>query len=75
MHYPKVLERVGSPEQIFHRSFSLGAPDMKTVSYVVLRRDAANHRSCRRLRAVPFRSVESMLGRTKSGHPEGLLAV
>ena len=29
MHYPKVLERVDSPEQIylFHRSFSLGAPD------------------------------------------------
>ena len=26
MHYPKVLERVDSPEQIFHRSFSLGAP-------------------------------------------------
>ena len=26
MHYPKVLERVGFPEQIFHRSFSLGAP-------------------------------------------------
>ena len=28
MHYPKVLERVGSPEQIFHRRFSLGAPDI-----------------------------------------------
>ena len=28
MHYPKVLERVGSPEQIFHRSFALGAPDL-----------------------------------------------
>ena len=27
MHYPKVLERVDSPEQIFHRSFSLGAPE------------------------------------------------
>ena len=27
MHYPKVLERVDSPEQIFHRRFSLGAPD------------------------------------------------
>ena len=27
MHYPKVLERVDFPEQIFHRSFSLGAPD------------------------------------------------
>ena len=27
MYYPKVLERVDSPEQIFHRSFSLGAPD------------------------------------------------
>ena len=27
MHYPKVLERVDSPEQIFHRSFPLGAPD------------------------------------------------
>ena len=26
MHYPKVLERVDFPEQIFHRSFSLGAP-------------------------------------------------
>ena len=26
MHYPKVLEGVDSPEQIFHRSFSLGAP-------------------------------------------------
>ena len=26
MHYPKVLERADSPEQIFHRSFSLGAP-------------------------------------------------
>ena len=26
MHYPKVLERVDSPEQILHRSFSLGAP-------------------------------------------------
>ena len=26
MYYPKVLERVDSPEQIFHRSFSLGAP-------------------------------------------------
>ena len=26
MHYPKVLERVDSPEQIFHRNFSLGAP-------------------------------------------------
>ena len=29
MHYPKVLERVNSPEQIFHRSFSLGAPDFE----------------------------------------------
>ena len=28
MYYPKVLERVDSPEQIFHRSFSLGAPDV-----------------------------------------------
>ena len=27
MHYPKVLERVDSPEQIFHRRFSLGAPE------------------------------------------------
>ena len=27
MHYPKVLERVDFPEQIFHRSFSLGAPE------------------------------------------------
>ena len=27
MHYPKVSERVVSPEQIFHRSFSLGAPE------------------------------------------------
>ena len=27
MHYPKVLERVDTPEQIFHRSFSLGTPD------------------------------------------------
>ena len=27
MHYPKVSERVDSPEQIFHRSFSLGAPE------------------------------------------------
>ena len=27
MHYPKVLERVDFPEQIFHRSFPLGAPD------------------------------------------------
>ena len=27
MHYPKVLERVDSPEQIFHRSFPLGAPE------------------------------------------------
>ena len=27
MHYPKVLERVDFPEQIFHRSFSLGVPD------------------------------------------------
>ena len=27
MHHPKVLERVDSPEQTFHRSFSLGAPD------------------------------------------------
>ena len=27
MHYPKVLERVDSPEQIFHRGFSLGAPE------------------------------------------------
>ena len=26
MYYPKVLERVDFPEQIFHRSFSLGAP-------------------------------------------------
>ena len=26
MHYPKVLERVDFPEQIFHRSFSLGVP-------------------------------------------------
>ena len=26
MHYPKDLERVDSPKQIFHRSFSLGAP-------------------------------------------------
>ena len=32
IHYPKVLERVDSPEQIFHRSFSLGAP----VSLVVI---------------------------------------
>ena len=29
MYYPKVLERVDSPEQIFHRSFSLGAPDFE----------------------------------------------
>ena len=28
MYYPKVLERVDSPEQIFHRSFLLGAPDV-----------------------------------------------
>ena len=28
MHYPKVLERVDSPEQIFHRSFSLGSTDI-----------------------------------------------
>ena len=28
MHYPKVLERVDFPEQIFHRSFSLGAPEI-----------------------------------------------
>ena len=28
MHYPKVLERVDSPEQILHRSFSLGAPEL-----------------------------------------------
>ena len=28
MHYPKVLERVGTPEQIVHRSFSLGAPEV-----------------------------------------------
>ena len=28
MHYPKVLERVDFPEQIFHRIFSLGAPDV-----------------------------------------------
>ena len=27
MHCPKVLERVDFPEQIFHRRFSLGAPD------------------------------------------------
>ena len=27
MHYPKVLERVDFPEQIFHRRFSLGAPE------------------------------------------------
>ena len=27
MHYPKVLERIVSPEEIFHRSFSLGASD------------------------------------------------
>ena len=27
MRYPKVLERVDSPEQIFHLSFSLGAPE------------------------------------------------
>ena len=27
MHYRKVLERVDSPEQIFHRRFSLGAPE------------------------------------------------
>ena len=26
MRYPKVLERVDSPEQIFRQSFSLGAP-------------------------------------------------
>ena len=28
MHYPKVLERVDSPEEIFYRSFSLGAPEV-----------------------------------------------
>ena len=27
MHYPKVLKGVDSPEQIFHRSFLLGAPE------------------------------------------------
>ena len=27
MYHSKVFERVDSPEQIFHRSFSLGAPD------------------------------------------------
>ena len=31
MRYPKVLERVDSPEQIFHRSFSLGAPEERFV--------------------------------------------
>ena len=33
MHFPKVLERVDSPEQIFHRSFSLGAPDKSASSF------------------------------------------
>ena len=32
MHYPKVLERVDFPEQIFHRSFSLGAPVREVFS-------------------------------------------
>ena len=35
MHYPKVLERVGSPEQIFHRSFSLGAPEKMSKYRIV----------------------------------------
>ena len=34
MHYPKVLEQVDSPEQIFHRSFSLGAPESLRPSTV-----------------------------------------
>ena len=34
MHYPKVLERVDSPEQIFHRRFSLGAPDANTTGHI-----------------------------------------
>ena len=34
MHYPKVLERVDSPEQIFHRSFFLGAPEL--VAFKIL---------------------------------------
>ena len=32
MHYPKVLERVDFPEQIFHRSYSLGAPELIQIS-------------------------------------------
>ena len=33
MHYPKVLERVDFPEQIFHRSFSLGAPERECPEF------------------------------------------
>ena len=29
MRHPKVLERVDSPEQVFSRSFSLGAPETR----------------------------------------------
>ena len=36
MHYPKVLKRVDFPEQIFHRSFSLGAPDNPAYDFKVL---------------------------------------
>ena len=32
MRYPKVLEWADSPEQIFHRSFSLGAPATSLVT-------------------------------------------
>ena len=35
MHYPKVLERVDFPEQIFHRSFSLGAPTSWTPKHLL----------------------------------------
>ena len=36
MHFPKVLERVDSPEQIFHGSFSLGAPVKEQIYFELL---------------------------------------
>ena len=49
MHYPKVLERVDSPEEIFHRSFSLGAPDYSDIS-----RSERKKRSCSEAKQLYF---------------------